>query len=88
MIRFYTQIIKWLYKPTLVLLLLCCVYLLLYVPKEEYTVNPMWIEITADRNKQKCEISVWDGGRLAYSLSSDTRNDLYNGFCQMYIIRH
>lgn len=80
--------LKWAYKPLLVLLLAATVALLWYVPREQRTNDPMWIEIIADPKNNHCEVTLWAGPRLVYSMSSETRYDLVSPDCQIYIMQH
>ena len=88
MIALFRDAIKALYKPVLVILLAAVVTLLWYVPRERQTTNPMWIEIVANSKSNHCEVTLWDGGRMVYSLVSKKRYDLVTKTCQIYVINH
>ena len=88
MIELFRDIIRSLYKPLLVLLLAATVALLWYVPREQQTTEPMWVEIIVDPENNHCEVTLWAGGRMAYSMTSEKRYDLVNEGCQIYIMQH
>ncbi len=88
MIELFRSIGRALYKPLLLILLAACCVLLWYVPKEHKTEDPIWVEVVADPKNNRCEVSLWAGGRLISSVVSGTRYDLVRKDCQIYVITH
>lgn len=88
MIAFFRDILRALYKPLLMVLLFAALVLLWYVPREQKTEEPIWIEVVTEPKTGQCEVTLWAGGRLMYSLVSDQRTDLNDKTCQIYILNH
>ena len=88
MIELVLDICRKVYKPLLLVLLSACLVLLWYVPREHQTNKPMWVEIIADPKNNHCEVTLWEGGRMVYSMTSEERYDLVTKSCQIYVINH
>ena len=88
MIELFHDILKALYKPLLVLLVASMVALLWYIPREDTTSDPIWVEVIANPKTGQCEVTLWEGNRIAYSLVSDRVNELNKKVCQIYVLNH